>query len=76
MCLEIKCYFLDQWLKISKHVFFPRENLTSLLVYQPSQSAATWCGKDAITAGPCAPLLIPEALPPRPESRRMPFPGS
>ena len=55
--------------------FFPRENLTSLLVYQPSQSAATWWGKHAITAGPCIPLLNPEALLPRLESRRVPFPG-
>lgn len=27
MCLEIKCCFLDQWLKISKHVFSPEEIL-------------------------------------------------
>ena len=74
MCLEIKYYFLDQWLKVSKHVFSSEKtSLASWFISHPRAQLPG--GKQAITASPGTPLLNPEAPLPRPESRRVPFPG-
>ena len=74
MHLEVKCYFLDHWLKVSKNLFFPRENLISLLVYKTSGSGAALLGVTLPSQqGPLPLLLVPEALLQSPDPRRTHF---